>query len=347
MNRRDFLKLGSLGLLPLAFCEPTQPFDLVSAFAALGDGDVLDIPPGVHYVTDTLRPGSGNYHIVRGNNAIISPVGDFSGRPVVDLSSVKYGRFDNLRVLAGENDSAYAGILMGRAASDGAGHILNQCVVQGAFTQGVLVNLGAEGYMLNQCNLITENSGPAMLIDGPVAGGQHNQCAFRNYGGREGVPLVDLHGTLSGLDFSATCYYYTGSNGHAFRVNGPEYGVVIRGRVEGTGEGTRLLVNHGTSTLYNWTVEQVLYTPQAECMIETSKIIHECLFDFVHSAGCPSAKYFRLTGYGPRLWRCEVHGNRADWVMLIDGAQIRMNYLYWTQGAPLVNAGDNVIFYAS
>lgn len=345
INRREFLKLSPLSLFACMFNFPPKQdgFDLVSAFAELGDGGVLDIPPGVHYIADTLRPGSGNYHIIRGNNAIIAPVGDFAGKPIVDLSSIKYGSFNNLRVLAGDNDSAFAGIYMGRGASDGAGHVLNQCVVQGAFAGAALYNDGAEGCVLNQCNLVTDNDKPAYYVDGPIAGLQHHTCAFRNYSDISGVPVVDLHGTLSGIVFDPTCYFYVGNNGIAIRATGPQYGVKVGGRVEGSGMDSRLIANPNPNNLYNWTIENVIYTIASDCMIETVGAIHESKLDFVHSAGCSATRYIQAVGTGPRVWRCEVWGNKLDWINT--PGSVRMSHLIWTQGSPLVNPGDNIVHY--
>lgn len=317
--------------MPLRHC---LRHDLQDVFEQAGEGAVIDIPAGTHEITDTLRVKA--WQVIRGNNAIIKPIGDFSGKPVMDYTSAFNTSSHNLRVIG--SAGAACGVKVSRGVTHGAGNHFYDCIVQGAFTEAVLWS-NSEGNSYDGCQFITDNDKPALRYDGANTLGWWNKCSFRNYSGLENVALVRLGQTVSGLSFR-DCYFYVGKNGTALQVSGAASTCIVHDcRVEGEGAGSLLLDNLDASTLYQWDVARINYAIPSNYMVRTTnKHLHECVFDFTHSTY--AARYFHIVG--AFLWRCRVYGNKPDWVTLT-GGQIRMNHLYWTQGNPLPITGDNSV----
>jgi len=340
INRRDFLKIGSLPLVVLFRPKPIQQdyFDIQAAFENAGNSGRVDIPPGVHEVTRTLIVKS--WMTIHGNNAILNPVGDFSGSPVMNFSGAYNTNVHALRILSSANASN--AVRLSRAASGhGAGNKFYDCFFQGSFSESVVYS-NSEGNSYTGCQFVTENENPALIYQGSNTLGWWNGCSFRNYGKVEDVPLVKLLGTTSGLSFR-DCYFFVGRNGKAVRVNGSSQGVTIHDcRVEGDGSDCLLIDNEqGSSFLFQYDVARLNYTAISDYVIRSRHHLLECNFDFIH--GCNATKYFHELG-GGKIWRCRIAGNKTDWVKLEGTSQTRMNHLIWVGGVPVMyGPNDNVI----
>jgi hypothetical protein len=333
MNRRDFLKLSPLALFGCAF-RPKEQTDLQALFDNAGEGDVIDIPSGYHEIHDSLRVKA--WQTIRCTGVIV-PVGDFTGRPVVDYSGAFNTSTHGLRVY--QSSGASCAVKVSRAPTGhGAGNRFYDCFLQGAYGESVLWS-NSEGNSYDGCQFVTENDRPAVRFDGANTLGWWSKCSFRNYSGLESVALVRLGNTVSGLSWR-DCYFFTGTNGTAVLVAGTASTCIIHDcRQEGDGVRSLLLDNSDASTLYQWSVARINYTIPSEAMIRTGKLhLHECEFDLHRTS---TAKRYFQTG-GGMLWRCRVHGHKADWINY--PSKVRMNHLFWTQFNPLPNgAGDNVV----
>lgn len=338
ISRRDFLKASPLAALCGLFSPPQQEvYDLQSVFSSAGEGAVIDIPAGYHEITDTLIVRS--WQVIHGNNAVIVPVGDFTGKPVLDYTGAAYTSSYNIKVL--QSSGASCVVKVSRGSFHGAGNKFYDCHFSGAFGEAVLWS-NSEGNSYTGCNFVTENDKPTVRFDGSNTLGWWNQCAFRNYSGLENVALVRLGNTVSGLSFR-DCYFFTGRNGIAIQVAGTASTCIIHDcRQEGEGAGSLLLDNTDASTLYQWSIARVNYTVPSDAMIRTgAKHLHECEFDLQRTS--TAARYFTV-GSG-MLWRCRVWGNKQNWIN--SPSKVRMNHLYWTQGNPLAIAGDNIVHYTA
>lgn len=334
LSRRDVLRLSPLALFGCAF-RPKQEdvFDLKAVFDNAPERSVVDIPAGVHYITDTLRVKS--WQVIKGNNAIIAPVGDFAGKPVMDYTGAANTTTNNVHVY--ESAGASCAVKVSRGDFHGAGNRFYDCHYKGAYTEAVLWS-NSEGNSYDACQFTTDNDRPAVRFDGANTLGWWNKCSFRNYSGLENVALVRLGNTVSGLSFRDS-YFFTGTNGIAVQVAGSASTCIIHDcRQEGEGADSVLLDNLDYSTLYQWSVARINYTIPSEAMIRTGKLhLHECEFDLQRVS---TAKWYFKSG-GGMVWRCRVYGNKAEWINYPTKA--RMNHLFWTQFNPLVNAGDNLV----
>lgn len=336
MNRRDFLKLSPFAALGLAFKpQQEQASNLNAVFDNAPERSVIDIPAGIHYITDTLRVKS--WQVIKGNNAIIAPVGDFTGKPIVDYTSAANTTTNNVHVY--ESAGASCAVKVSRGSFHGAGNRFYDCHYKGAYGEAVLWS-NSEGNSYDGCQFVTDNEKPTVRFDGANTLGWWNKCSFRNYSGLEAVALIRLGNTVSGLSFR-DCYFFTGTNGVAILADGTASTCIIHDcRVEGEGAASVLLENTDKSTLYQWSVARINYTIASDAMVRTGKFhLHECEFDFHRTT---SAKWYFQTG-GGMVWRCRIHGHKQDWINF--PSKVRMCHLTWTQFSPLAVPIDNIVYW--
>lgn len=326
MNRRDFIRLSPLALLCGAFTPQPQSFDLQSLFNNSQEGDVIEIPSGLHIVNNTLYPKS--FQVINGNNALI--LGNFNA-PLFDFTGAGRATINNLRT---HNDcTTTTAVLLSRTegASNGAGNVFRNCIFDGSFSEACVV-VRSEGNTFSNCEFITRNESPNVIYEGLNVTGNWERCAFRNYSELSNVGLIKLN-SGAGLNFRDN-YYFVGNNGTAFQSNGSVTSVMIDGgRVEGVGN-CLLIDNLQTLNLYQWNVNRISYTPSSDYVIRSNGHLHEWIMDFM--TDCRATKYKGGTGM---VWRCRVFGNKPE-----IGSSVRMSHLTWTKYNPLPNGViDNIV----
>lgn len=322
-----FILLASCGLAP--------KYDIEAVFANAGEGDTINIPAGVHVISNSLKPKSNQ--VIFWNNAQIKGDGDF---PLVDFSGASRVTSYNLRT---HTDShAQAAVWLSRSPQGhGGGNVFIGGSLDGHYSVATVWS-NSEGNRYNNVEFFTRTQAPALIYNGSNTGDSWRDCVFRNYGEFENVAMIQLGQTTSDLIFDGG-YIYLGVNGTAFQATGTASDMTFKNiRVEGEGARSLFLDNVGTSTLYWYHIEKINWTIKSDYMIHAPLIIYESTLDFTWGVN-NAERYIHTEGSGPRVWRCRIYGNKADWITLDNGAQIRMSWLYWTQGSPLPVVGDNIV----
>jgi hypothetical protein len=324
MNRSEFLHLFSA--LPLGFLRGDnlprlQTFDIVSAFANAQDGDVVNVPPGLHLPTAPLSLRNKKRVTVQGNNACIFPYADFTGKPVLDLAGAWGCTVSNLFVQSPTSSNPVAAIVLGRTPENiaSSNNILDGCKLEGSYSGATLYSVAAECNRITNCFLQTATNKPVIINSaddllglGLVEGYSNcvhwlDHCTIYN---SDASPYAILHHGMVDDCTVEKCHVYLGS-GDFIRMEG--YGTLHfqLSNIRLEGNSNCLLVDNRADWASAWDISRISHYIQSDYVIHSSRDILNSRIDMTYGGICYAAQWLHLTN-GAQLRDVDLIGNWTD-----------------------------------
>ena len=331
---------------------------LNAAWAALPSyGAILDMPPGVYLVSDTLAWQSKTSPTIRADGAIIRTKAgsDFTGKPLVNCAGMWFARVGGLQIestLTGATKPA-VGLVLGRiTAGDGAKILFENFWVSGYYSVASLYDIGSECNTFVHCELRSSTAAPIYLTSSEDDEDFCNQTGVSNtrkvfYGcnltnwGNDPCRLVELRGLTKDVAFR-DCYMYMPAGSHCFHLTGTSsstYGLLIDNLlVEGIDDAdSRLLYTDQDNPCAGMTLQAIRWTVVSDYLLETTaySIIYSKL----------DMTYWLAIGTKAWLADGETYGNiifgRGEAMIEVpSGAYFEANQLIWMSAAtPFTGAG--------
>lgn len=273
MNRRDFLKLSPLAFAPIFKGGKNwlqTEYNIVSVFSNVQDGDVINIPPGLHMPADTLSLHNKRRVTIYANNAQIYPYGSFTGKPVLDMAGASQCKIHGLYIQSHETPNPISAILLGRTAQNGGGcNSFYDMALEGYYSMADIYNVCSEGNSFINCFTQTEGSNPIVvssiynalgldLVESSNCSMYFDKCSFRNYGNASVLFRAEEAKDLKIRD----SFIYLGTNGTFIQASGDTNWLTLHDlRVEGSNG--LLLDNISGTALKGLSVQRVNWTLQS------------------------------------------------------------------------------------